>query len=210
MSALLALDVALLLPPDVRDLAVRLSSSLSEPASPKLEPKESASPKPEAKADFRLDADHLPHITLTQQFVRVEEVDAAFERIDETLRGERPLSVRVTGGGKGHSSVWMAIERTEAIASLHERLMESLRGLERPGGTAAAFFEGDARVGDVAWVTGYRLKSSLSAYHPHVTLGYAAEPPAIEPFTFEASSVAACHLGRFCSCRMVLRSWELV
>jgi 2'-5' RNA ligase len=193
MSALLALDVALLLPPDARQRTMKISASLP----------------PAESHGFILDADHLPHITLTQQFVRVEEIDAALERIDETLRGERPLRVRVTGGGKGHSSVWMAVERTEAIASLHERLMEALRGLERPGGTAAAFFEGDARVGDVAWVTAYRLKSSLSAYNPHVTLGYAAEPPAVEPFTFEATTVAACHLGRFCSCRRVLRSWEL-
>jgi 2'-5' RNA ligase len=193
MSALLALDVALLLPPDARQRAMKISASLP----------------PAESHGFILDADHLPHITLTQQFVRVEEIDAALERIDETLRGERPLSVRVTGGGKGHSSVWMAVEQTEAIASLHERLMEALRGLERPGGTAAAFFEDDARVGDVAWVTGYRLKSSLSEYNPHVTLGYAAEPPAVEPFTFEATTVAACHLGRFCSCRRVLRSWEL-
>ena len=193
MSALLALDVALLLPPDARQRAMTISASLP--------PKESHG--------FRLDADHFPHVTLTQLFVRADEADAALDRIDETLRGQQPFGIRVTGGGKGHSSVWMAVERTDAIASLHERLLEALRGLERPGGTAAAFFEGDARVGDVAWVTGYRLTSSLSAYNPHVTLGYAANPPAIEPFAFEATTVAACHLGRFCSCRHVLRSWEL-
>jgi 2'-5' RNA ligase len=113
MSALLALDVALLLPPDARQRAMKISATLP----------------PAESHDFRLDADHLPHITLTQQFVRVEEIEAALERIDEILRGERPLSVRVTGGGRGHSSVWMAVERTEAIASLHERLMEVLRGL---------------------------------------------------------------------------------
>jgi len=193
MSALLALDVALLLPPDAQQRAMTISASLP--------PKESHG--------FRLDADHFPHVTLTQLFVRADEADAALDRIDETLRGQQPFGIRVTGGGKGHSSVWMAVERTDAIASLHERLLEALRGLERPGGTAAAFFEGDARVGDVAWVTGYRLKSTLSAYNPHVTLGYAANPPAIEPFAFEATTVAACHLGRFCSCRHVLRSWEL-
>jgi len=193
MSALLALDVALLLPPDARQRAMTISASLP--------PKESHG--------FRLDADHFPHVTLTQLFVRADEADAALDRIDDTLRGQQPFGIRVTGGGKGHSSVWMAVERTDAIASLHERLLEALRGLERPGGTAAAFFEGDARVGDVAWVTGYRLTSSLSAYNPHVTLGYAANPPAIEPFAFEATTVAACHLGRFCSCRHVLRSWDL-
>ena len=131
-------------------------------------------------------------------------------RIDEALRGRRPISVSVTGGATRGSSVWMAIARTDDIAGLHERLMEALRGLERPAGTAHAFFEGDARVGDVAWVTGYRLKSSLGAYTPHVTLGHGTVPPVVEPFTFEATTIGACHLGRFCSCRRVLRSWDLV
>lgn len=193
MSKLLALDVAILPPPDVLERAIRLSAALPAGESQPL----------------RLDAEHMPHITLTQQFVRMDELDAMLERVDEALRGQPPLTVNVTGGGKGASSVWIAVERTEAIAGLHERLMETLRGFERPGGGPAAFFEEDARVGDVVWVTGYRLKSSLISYTPHITLGHAAEPPPIDPFTFEATTVAACHLGRFCSCRRVLRSWEL-
>jgi 2'-5' RNA ligase superfamily protein len=193
MSKLLALDVAILLPPDIRQRAVQWSATL---------------PGDESQG-FRLDADHLPHITLTQQFVRIDELDAVFERVDEALGGQPPLTIHVTGGGKGASSVQLNVERTEAITGLHERLMETLRGFERPGGGPAAFFEGDARVGDVVWVTSYRLTSSLSAYTPHVTLGHASEPPPIDPFTFKATTVAACHLGRFCSCRRVLRSWTL-
>jgi len=193
MSKLLALDVAILLPVDVRRGAIRLSGTL---------------PADESQG-LRLDSEHLPHITLTQQFVRAEELDAICERVDDALRGQPPLTIHVTGGGKGASSVWMAVERTPAISRLHERLMETLRGFERPGGGPAAFFEGDARVGDVVWVTGYRLESSSSAYTPHITLGHSIESPPIDPFTFEATTVAACHLGRFCSCRRVLRSWEL-
>ena len=87
--------------------------------------------------------------------------------------------------------------------------MDALHSFERPGGGPAAFLESAARQGDVAWVTGYRRTASLDAYTPHITLGHADEPPRINPFTFEATSVAACHLGRFCTCREVLRSWEL-
>lgn len=193
MSKLLALDVAILPPPDIRQRAIELSAGL-----------------PSEHADrLRLDAEHTPHITLTQQFIRVEELEAAFERADEVLRAEPPMTIQVTGGGKGGHSVWMAIERTEAIAGLHERLMEALRGYERPGGTAAAFFDGDARVGDVLWVTGYRLKSSFHHFTPHITLGAADTPPVIAPFSFEATTVAACHLGRFCTCRQPLRTWTL-
>ena len=87
--------------------------------------------------------------------------------------------------------------------------MEALRGYERPGGTPAAFVDGDGRVGDVLWVTGYRLKSAFHAFTPHITLGHGDRVPEIEPFTFTADTVAACHLGRHCTCRRVLRTWEL-
>ncbi len=193
MSTLLALDVAILPPPVVGERAVRLSATL--PAG--------------QFQGLRLDANRLPHITLTQQFVRRDELGAIFERLDEALRGQPAMTLQVPGGGKGAGSVWMAVERTAAISRLHGRLMDALQGFERPGGGPAAFVESDARQGDVAWVTGYRRTASLGAYTPHITLGHADEPPRIDPFTFEATTVAACHLGRFCTCRQVLRSWTL-
>lgn len=193
MSTLLALDVAILPPPDVGERAARLSATLPADQSQGL----------------RLDADHLPHITLTQQFVRSDDLDAIFECLDDALRGQPPMTLQVTGGGKGASSVWMAVERTAAISRLHGRLMDALHGFERPVGGPAAFVAGDARQDDVAWVTGYRRTASLGAYTPHITLGHASESPPVDPWTFEATTVAACHLGRFCTCRQVLRSWEL-
>ena len=193
MSTLLALDVAILPPPDVNARAVSVSATLPAAQSQGL----------------RLDADRRPHITLTQQFVPSDELDAIFERLDEVLRGQPPLTLQVTGGGKGASSVWMAVERSAGLSQLHERLMDALHGFERPDGGAAAFVEGAARAGDVAWVMGYRQTSSFGAYTPHITLGHASNPPRVDPLTFEATTVAACHLGRFCTCRQVLRNWEL-
>jgi 2'-5' RNA ligase len=193
MAKLLALDVAILPPPDVSRRAMALSAALPQ----------------EGSDAFRLDDDHLPHITLTQQFVREDELDLAFEHVGGVLAGFPPLRILATGGGKSGHSIWIAIERTPELVALHERLMEALRGIERPEGTPAAFFGGDGRVGDVLWVTGYRLKSSFGHFVPHVTLGHGAEPPQLDPFAFDAATVAASHLGRFCSCRRVLRNWAL-
>lgn len=194
MSDLLALDVAILPPPGVRDLAITLSAALPD-------------------ADFeglRLDEGRLPHVTLTQQFVRTGDLDRILERLDHVLRGQPPLTLHVTGAGKTRAStVWMAIARGDALASLHERLMDAMLEFEQAGGGPAAFVGRDGRLADVAWVTGYRQHSSFLAYMPHITLGHAGEPPRIEPLTFDATTVAACHLGRFCTCRRVLRRWDL-
>jgi len=193
IESLIAIDVALLPPPPVSARAIDLSAVL--PA--------------DQSHEFRLDANHQPHITLSQHFVRDNELELALARADEVLRDQTRLTLSVTGGGHGASSVWMAIERTPAIVELHERLLEGLRGLERADGGPSAFFEGDARVRDVLWVAGYRLKSSFGSYTPHITLGHGGEPPWIEPFSFEATTAAVCHLGKFCTCRRVLRQWTL-
>jgi 2'-5' RNA ligase len=158
---------------------------------------------------LRLDDDHLPHVTLSQHFIREDERELAFEKVDEVLRGQKPLKLVISGGGKGSSAVWMAVENTPQLQKLHERLMEGLRGVERAGATPAAFFGGDARMGDVLTVASYRVNSSFAGFSPHITLGHASQPPVVERMSFQASIIAACRLGRFCSCREILRSWTL-
>ncbi len=192
-ETLIAIDVALLLPPDVHARVVSLSATLpgGDPDGP------------------RLGGEQVPHVTLTQQFVRRSEIEQVFERVDEVLREQPALLLRVTGASIGGQSIWLAIEPSAPVMNLHERLMESLRGLERPEGTPAAFAGDEPRLRDVLWVATYRLKSSFGAYTPHVTLGHGSGPPSIEPFSFECRAAAVCHLGRFCTCRHVLRVWQL-
>jgi len=190
---LLALDVAVLPPPDVRQQAIQLSAALPV----------------EGSHGLRLDEHHLPHITLMQAFIRAEELDAVLDRMAGVLRGRTPMTIGITGVGHNGDTLFLTVDRTPELMALHEELMEALRGYERPGGTPAAFVGADARVGDILWVTGYRLKSSFHAYEPHITLGHGEHAPAIEPFSFEATTIAACQLGRFCTCQRILRGWEL-
>ena len=194
MSKLLAIDVAILPTPAVRERAVELSAALP----------------PSESHGLRLDDEHLPHVTLTQHFIRAEERELAFEKISQVLCGQKPPRLSVTGGARSSSgAVAMAIDKTPALQTLHERLMEALRGVERPGGTPGAFLGGDARMGDVLTVSTYRVNSSFAGFSPHITLGHASSPPSVDRMVFQASIVAACHLGRFCSCREILRSWTL-
>lgn len=193
MAQLVALDVAILPPPDVSLRAVAYSAAVSE----------------EGSQGLRLDSEHLPHVTLTQQFVRAEELDEAFAHIDDVLKDQPPLRVRVTGAGHSGHTLWLAVERSPQLLALHERLMAALRGVERPDGGPHAFFEGTGRLADVLWVDGFRLKSAFGHFTPHVTIGHGRSAPSVEPFLFDATTIAACHLGTFCTCRRVLRAWTL-
>jgi 2'-5' RNA ligase len=188
-----ALDVAILPPREVRDLAIRLNQSLP----------------PSQSKGLTLDAERLPHITLTQQFVRATELESALGQVDEVLRSQRPLGLRVTGGGTAGSSVWLAVGRAAPLLDLHERLMDALHAFEQQMGSRAAFYEQDARPRDVLWVSTYRAKASFLGFTPHITLGHASRPPTVDAFSFTATTVAACQLGRFCTCRRVLRRWRL-
>ena len=189
----IAIDVAILLPREIATRAIELSATL---------------PRKESQG-LLLGGEVLPHITLTQQFVPTEKMDQALDRIASTLAAVASLHLTVTGPGRGRNSVWMAVERTAALKELHRQLMDALRPFECTGGTVAAFFNADARVGDVEWVAHFRRNSSYEAFTPHITLGHASALPPVERVDFAATTIAACHLGRFCTCRRILRQWDL-
>jgi hypothetical protein len=136
-----------------------------------------------------------------QLFARADQLEPLLGRVDEIARSTAPMTVRATGAAKHGDTVSIAIENTPPLAALHERVMDALREFEHLGGGADAFFDRDARLRDVLWVAGYRAKSSLLSFMPHITLGHASRAPVIEPFTFDVMTVAVCHLGRFCTCR---------
>ena len=191
---MIAIDIAILPPPSVTRLAIELSAALPADGPRRL----------------LLDRnDYLPHITMLQQFVDERALETCLARVGEVVLAQRPLALRVTGGGMGSSSVWMTIERTRALVDLHARVLAAARPFDRERGDASAFVDDDARDRDVQWVIGYRTSSSGDAFQPHITLGHDVRPPSIELVDFEATTIAACHLGRFCSCRRILREWHL-
>jgi 2'-5' RNA ligase len=194
MPTLLAVDIAILLPPSVADRAIALSAALS---------------KEESQGLLLGRDDYLPHITLLQQFVSADELSTFLDRVGDVAQQVRPMKLHVTGGGMGSSSVWMSIECTPALVDLHSRVLAAALPFDRERGDASAFVGSDARDRDVQWVTGYRTSSSGASFQPHITLGHAVRPRTIEAFDFEVTKVAACHLGRFCSCRRILRTYDL-
>ena len=107
---LLALDVAILPPRVVVNRAIELSAALPAADSQGL----------------RLDDERVPHITLTQQFVEVQEIDDVLAKISATIRNYDTLRLNVTGPGRGASAVWMSISPAPELVQLHRELMDAL------------------------------------------------------------------------------------
>lgn len=160
----------------------------------------------------------MPHITLVQQYVLRENIERMFDRIADVITGMPPLRLRATGidqpGATGHlagPATHLQIERSSVLQALHMRLMDALDSVDQRIGGEGAFYENGEppRLRDVAWVTGFRTQAAYGRFAPHVTLGYGKVSETLVPFEFDAARLGVCHLGRYCTCRVVLHEWRL-
>jgi 2'-5' RNA ligase superfamily len=194
-SNFVAIDVAILVAGDVAVQAREVNLALAA-----------------GRADaLRLDDSHLPHVTLAQQFVDRARLDELFTELDRIVRHEPGLSLRISGAVVERGTVQLAVDASPDLQRLHELLMDAIEPFESPEGGADAFrTDGEAiRPQDVDWVRSYRDDAAYAHYRPHITVGHAAAGPSVAPVNFRASRVGVCELGRFCTCRTVLRDWKL-
>ena len=193
-AALLAVDVALLLPPEAQDVIVRLNAQLTGPPD-----------------GFRFDAGHLPHVSLVQQFVPATELPLVAAEVGAVLSTAAPLTLVAEGLKSSGLTTSLVLTATRPLTTLHARLMDRVAPFDMTAGDADAFFaDGESpRARDVEWVTRFRTAAAYAAFEPHVTLGAGALDDPAPALECEAAQVAICRLGRFCTCRRVLASWTL-
>jgi hypothetical protein len=147
-----------------------------------------------------------------------ENIERMFDRIAGVTRGVPPLRLSIRGidqpgavARAAGASTSLALERSPELQDLHVRLMDALDDVDQRIGGEGAFYEnGEApRLRDIAWVTGFRTQSAYARFTPHVTVGHGEVSETVAPFDFDAARLAACHLGRYCTCRVILREWPL-
>jgi hypothetical protein len=193
-QTLLAIDVAVMLPVDLRRRVARLNGVLTPPPD-----------------GFRLDDTHVPHITIVQLFVRAHHLEELSDVVGTAVQTVEPLELRTASIDHGRTATTLQVALTPQLERLHRGLMDDLRPFEAGPGTTEAFVvDGELpREADLAWVGQFRTHAAYDLFEPHVTLGVGGpiEPPPATSFT--ATEVAIYHLGRFCTCRRLVRRWEL-
>lgn len=192
INPLIAVDVALVPPQWVQERAFRVNAEL-------------------LSGGLRLDATHIPHISLAQFFVFRGAVPLLTERLDLVLRQTPALPISVLTVMEQHSAITFLLDRSPELLELHENIMDAIKQWEEPGGDGEAFYPGGepARGKDVEWVANYRTAASYRKFIPHITLGFGHTTVGAEPFKFLAQRVGLFHLGRFCACRGLLHEWSL-
>ena len=193
---MIAIDVAILPPPDISRRAIELSATLPRHESLGLLTRR------------RHAAAHHPHAAVRPALRRSTRCSMASGR---RWRDGRRCRVTVTGAGRGGSAVWMAIEpnaSTDGVASATAWMLCTLSSVRTAPRRRSS--TGDARDGDVDWVAGFRRRSSYERVRSRTSRwGTRRRCRTVEPVAFDATTIAACHLGRYCTCRRVLRQWEL-
>ncbi|QDU28962.1 haloacid dehalogenase-like hydrolase [Anatilimnocola aggregata] len=170
---------------------------------------------------FALDADHAPHITIIQTFVRTSELDKVYAAVAKVTKDENPTEWELKTKGyydipSGNLGVaGIVIEPTRDLLRLQQKLIDAVGLYTADKGTDAAFVpkpDGGAMVpGLIDYVTGFVSKSSGKNFNPHVTVGLGtrefldklkAEP--FKSFTFKARGVAVYQLGDFGTAQKLL------
>jgi 2'-5' RNA ligase len=163
---------------------------------------------------FALDANHAPHITLLQQFVRTVDLDKVARAVMEVLRSEpsmnwesRAIGYYALADGDLRLA-GIVIEPTEDMRWIQQKIINVVSPYAVERGTSEAFAprpDGEA-IGQptVDYVNGFLSSRTGMNYYPHLTVGIgtgdfvdALKAESFETFTVRAVSVSLYQVGDY-------------
>jgi len=165
-------------------------------------------------AGFALDANHAPHVTLVQCFVRLDELSAVAAALAGTLKQSGPFNLESRAVGyyalthENLSLMGIVIEPTAELRRAQSKVIEALLPYSEQNGTSEAFApRGDgAPIGQptINYVNNFVGPRTGDNYNPHLTVGIAksdfvdglkAEP--FEAFAVRPVSISLYQLGDY-------------
>ncbi len=175
---------------------------------------------------FAFDDTHHPHLTMVQQFVRMDDLDSVFAAANAVLARRKPagwtlkavklyvmplLPIGVAG---------IEVEPTEDLRRLQDELIAAVARYTAKTGTRAAFFStaGGRDIQDFlfAYVANFATVAAGENFNPHVTIGVGAEATLnkmlaepFESFTFSPAGASVYQLGSFGTARKELKALTL-
>ncbi len=165
-------------------------------------------------AGFALDADHTPHITVLQRFVRSADLEQVKAAVAKVIAKADPGQLKLQASGYyylPYQSLGLAgitIAPTPALLDLQQKLIAAVAPFIVERGTGEAFVPrpdgGPINQPTMDYIAAYVPEHSGKHFNPHVTVGLGdeafvkkllAEP--FEPFAFKARTASVYQLGDF-------------
>lgn len=165
---------------------------------------------------IKLDESHVPHITLLQCFIKEEDLpnvynalevenifEGLFEKIkNDSLKAESLFYYK----DKAESFSMIAVEKSEQLLKLHQKVIELVRPYIVKNGSEKSFVQNPdgSPIGEstLTYVPEFVEKHSFENFDPHISLGVAPTKlldslatQVFKPITFKAESLSVYHLG---------------
>ena len=139
---------------------------------------------------------------------QIETFDILLERLENGyLRAQGRADDTMNLGGIKVSS--LEIERTPALQTLHENVLEQMTEFFRYEVKPDMVNAENVAETTLQWIAGYRDNSAYENFRPHITLGYGQAEQIDRPIRFRPQRLALCHLGNHCTCTRILTSVDI-
>lgn len=178
---------------------------------------------------FALDANHTPHITLLQRYVRSADLDDVYEAVGAAIDAADPPSLELTGVKVAHMEVaaqpglglaGLVVRPSQGVLDLQASLIEAVEPYVESDGTADAYVttaeEPEINDDTINYIERYVPDHSGSNYLAHVTVGLAKldfladlEDKPFEPFAFHLAGFAVFQLGNNGTAQRELKKFDL-
>lgn len=176
-------------------------------------------------AGFALDAEHRPHITLLQRYVRTNDLDQVFAAVQRVFDEQRPVGWDLEATGcffvdfDNMGLAGIVIRPTPQLRTLQEAIVEAVEPYTVPDGTSAAFVTtaGQAEINASSrdYVRTFVPEQLGAKYGPHVTTGVGQfdfvrtmKAAPFADFKFKVADAAVFHLGDYCTAAKELWKWQ--
>ena len=176
-------------------------------------------------AGFALDAEHRPHITLLQRYVRTNDLDQVFAAVQRVFDEQRPVGWDLEATGcffvdfDNMGLAGIVIRPTPQLRTLQEAIVEAVEPYTVPDGTSAAFVtaagQTEINASSRDYVRTFVPEQLGAKYGPHVTTGVGQfdfvrtmKAAPFADFKFKVADAAVFHLGDYCTAAKELWKWQ--
>lgn len=152
----------------------------------------------------------LPHISLAMGCLAIDLLETAKAVLQEMAHRHPPLELHVTNihtvkNSSGNRIVSFDIDLQPGIAALHKSIVSAFDPLLTNDATAADLNDPPPiEASSLEWINRFIPHSCFENFWPHITLGFGDPPEEFKTFSFQASRLAICHLGNYCTCTTIL------
>jgi hypothetical protein len=177
-------------------------------------------------AGFALDAEHRPHITLLQRYVRTKDLDAVFAAVERVFNRERPAGWELTATGyyyldfNNMGLAGIVVRPTPELRRLQQEVIDAVAPFTEPVGTSSAYVttSDSPTVNEptLQYVEHFVPQRNGKNFNPHVTIGVGQldfvqqmKAARFDEFQFRIAGAAVFHLGNFGTAAKELWQWTV-